>query len=203
LVDSWKSPEIECYTPYKVLVVGITSNTAARLKFEQKLKSELELRGINTMMSLDLFDASLRAEKMSEEELKELENQLIHDGFDTVLFSKVIGSEDKLAYKNTFSDSYNAFVKFKDNYLMYQDIYYNPEFYNEYTVYHAVTSLYSICPSKDKGLIWKGYIDIIDPKAIEETVNDYVNIVMKVLEEQLLINPIIFKEDTTNGNLLN
>jgi hypothetical protein len=60
LLDSWKRPDIYSYLPYKVLVVGMTSNTKARIKFEQHVKDELELRGIDATMSLDLFDASLR-----------------------------------------------------------------------------------------------------------------------------------------------
>jgi hypothetical protein len=195
LVDSWKNPAIEFYAPYKVLVVGMTSNTEARLKFEQQLKNELELRGINAMMSLELLDPSLRTEKMTQEELKEFENKLSNDGFDTVLFSKVIGVEDKVAYKKSYYNYEETYRRFKDDYLMYQDIYYNPEYYDEYTVYHAETSLYCICPTKDRELIWKGYIDIIDPQSIEETVNDYVNLVLLVLEKETLINQKLLKEE--------
>jgi hypothetical protein len=78
---------------------------------------------------------------------------------------------------------------------MYQDIYYNPEYYDEYTVYHAETSLYCICPTKDRELIWKGYIDIIAPQSIEETVNDYVNLVLLILEKEMLINQKLLKEE--------
>ncbi|MGK0412094.1 MAG: hypothetical protein ACJA1B_000283 [Polaribacter sp.] len=197
LVDSWKNPAIESYAPYKVLVVGMTPNTEARLKFEQQLKNEFEFRGINAMMSLELFDPSLRTEKMTQEELKEFENKLANDGFDTVLFTKTIGVEDKVAYKKSYYNYDETYRRFKDDYLMYQDIYYNPEYYDEYTVYHAETSLYCICPTKDRALIWKGYIDIIDPQSIEETVNDYVNLVLLVLEKEMLINQKLLKEELT------
>lgn len=36
---------------------------------------------------------------MNNETLKLLENDLIDDGFDTILFTKIIGVEDRIAYK--------------------------------------------------------------------------------------------------------
>lgn len=194
LIDSWKNPEIDTYSPTKVLVVGITSNIEARLQFERQVKNELELRGIETKMSLELFDADLRIEKMSQKELKTIENKLVEDGFDTVLFSKVIGVEDKVAYKKNYYDYDQTYRKFRDDYLMYQDIYYNPEYYDEYKVYHAETSLYCICATKDRELIWKGYINITDPTSINETVDDYVNLMMLVLEEEKLIFQKLIKD---------
>jgi hypothetical protein len=199
LLDSWKNPDIHSYLPYKVLVVGMTSNTKARIKFEQHVKDELELRGIDATMSLDLFDASLRAEKMSKEELKTIENTLTSDGFDTVLFSKIIGVEDKIAYKKDYKNYDKTYRRFKDDYFMYQDIFYNPQYYDEYKIFHAETSLYCICPTKDSELIWKGYIDIINPKSIEETVYDYVNLLILALEEENLINKKLPEEELVEG----
>ena len=73
---------------------------------------------------------------------------------------------------------------------MYQDVFYNPEYYKEYTIYHAETSMFCICPTKDRELIWKGYIDITDPTNIEQTVKDYVRLAILVLEEEQLLNPV-------------
>lgn len=91
------------------------------------MKDELELRGIDAIKSLALLDPSLRTEKMSKEELKASENTLTSDGFDTVLFSKIIGVEDKIAYKKDYKNYDKTYRRFKDNYFMYQDIFYNPE----------------------------------------------------------------------------
>ena len=54
--------------------------------------------------------------------------------------------------------------------------------------------MYCICPTKDRELIWKGYVDIVDPRSIDKTVNDYVDLVIAALEEQALINPILLEE---------
>lgn len=194
LVDNWKNPEIDTYNPSKVLIVGITSNIEAREKFEQQLKYEYEARGIVAVTSLEFFDIRIRAEKMTEEDLKTLESELVNDGFDTILLTKVVGVENKIIYKKEYDGFDNTYRKFNEEYLMYQDIFYNPDYYDNYTVYHTESSMYCICPTKDRELIWKGYIDIIDPQTAEETINNYVRLVIIVLEEQRLITPLVDNE---------
>ena len=199
LADTWKNPEITTYEPSKVLVVGLTSNLEARQNFENKLKTELQSRGIEAVSSLDIF----KSEKMTENDLLELENNLINSGFDTVLFSKIIGVEDKIVYRKTYDGYDETYSKFREDYLKYQDVYYNPDYYNEYTVYHAETALYCICPSKDRELIWKGYIDIVEPESANKTINNYVNLVILILEEEQLINSKLLNDEVSNEEIIN
>ncbi len=203
LVETWKNPEITSYEPSKVLVVGLTSNLEARQQFESKLKEELQLRGIEAVISLDINNSAFKTEKMTESDLKELENNLISDGFDTILFSKVIGVEDKIVYSKNYDDYDETYKKFSEDYLKYQDVFYNPDYYNEYTVYHAETTLYCLCPTEARELIWKGYIDIVDPDSTDKTILNYVNLVILVLEEEQLINPVIFDDEEANEEMIN
>ncbi|OBY63509.1 hypothetical protein LPB301_11895 [Polaribacter reichenbachii] len=197
MVDSWKSDEIDSYAPNKILIVAVSPNKTARLKFEQQVKNEFELRGMEAVISFNYFDASVRTEKMTSEELKNLENKLLEDGFDSVLFTKIVGEEDRISYKKLHDFDKN-FKKFKDDYIKFQDIYYNPDYYNEYKVYHAETAFYCICPTKERELIWKGYVDVIDPISIDETVNDYVNLLIAVLEKEKLIHKKVLMEEIIN-----
>ena len=73
LVDEWKNPTIDTLFVSKILIVGMTSNLEARKKFEKQLKKEYEAKGIEAVMSLDLFDPSFTTEKKSPEELKAIE----------------------------------------------------------------------------------------------------------------------------------
>lgn len=202
LVENWKNPDIETYSPNKVLIVGLTPNIEARKQFEKQLRDEYTSRGIEAIMSIDYLAPSFTSKKKTEQELKALEDSLVYNEFDTVILSKVIGVEDKIVYKENFNNEESTYIKFKEDYLRYQDAYYNPEYYNEYTVYHTETSLYCICPTKDRELIWKGFIDITDPSSISETINDYVKLVVIVLEEQQLIYPNIL-ENKPNENAIN
>ena len=160
----------------------------------------MEARGSEAVKSLTLFDPSLRTEKMTTEELKAIEN-----GFDTILLTKVIGVEDKIQYKENYQGYDETYRKFSNEDLMYQDIYYNPDYYESYSVYHSETSMYCICPTKDRELIWKGYIDIIDPTSIEVSVTDYVYMAIAVLEHEQLIKlkPDTKEEDETKEELIN
>lgn len=189
LVDYWKNPEIDSYHANKILVVGITPNIEARQEFEQKLKQEFILRGMVTEKSLDFLDSTFGNEEKTEEQLNELENKLLEEGFDTIFLTKIIGIENKVAYRD-YGNQNESYRSFKDDFYRNQDIYYKPNYYDSYTVYHAETTVYCICPSKNRELIWKGYIDIIDPQSIEETVNDYIKLITAVLEEQQIINSL-------------
>lgn len=187
LIDTWKNPEIESYEPAKILVIGLTPDKKIRQKFEKQLKKEFELRGSEAEMSVTYFENTT----ISEDILKALEYKLLNEGFDTILFTKTMGVENKIVYNEKFDSYGETSTSFKDDYLKHQDIYLNPEYYNEYQVYHAETAMYCICPTKERELIWKGYIDIIDPKDIDVTVNDYVKLVIAALEAEQLIIPLI------------
>ncbi|MGK0413969.1 MAG: hypothetical protein ACJA1B_002187 [Polaribacter sp.] len=49
-------------------------------------------------------------------------------------------------------------------------------------------SFYCISQTKDSELIWKGYIDLVNPQPMEETVNDYPNLFVLLLEKEILTN---------------
>lgn len=189
LVDYWKNPDIEVYSPEKVLIIGLTTNNEARAQFENKLRTALEDRGIQAVRSIDVTALDSEQGKLNEEQLNALERQLIAEGYDTILFSSVLGVEDKIAYKGNYDGFDETYRRFKEDYLRYQDSFYNPDYYDEYTIYHAETSMYCICPTKERELLWKGYIDITDPREITKTVNNYVDLVVLALDELNLIEP--------------
>ncbi len=188
LVNNWKNPDIDTFEPTKILIVGMTSNKSARKKFEKQFKEEYLSRGIEAVTSLEMFGKSFTEGEKTEAALKEMENKLINDGFNSILFTKVIGVEDKIIFSEEYGDFENTHRRFRDDYYMNQDIYYNRKYYEKYKVYHTETSLYCVCSEKERELIWKGYIDIIDPGSVKGTIDDYINLVLFVLEEQQLIN---------------
>lgn len=188
LINTWKNPEIEVYESSKILIVGITTNKDAQHKFEKRLQKEYEDRGIEAVMSSKYLKNSFQESQKSMEELEELEDQLIEDGFDSVIISKTIGVEDRIVYSEKFDEFMESERGFMHDYYKNQNIYVNKSYYESYQIYHAETNLYCICSGIERALIWKGSIDIIDPSSIKETVNNYVNMVMLVLEENNLLN---------------
>ncbi len=190
IVNNWKNPDVETIVISKVLIVGMTSDLDARVAYENNLKIEFEKRGIEAIKSLDLFKPDFTTEEKTKAELDSIETILVGEGFDAILFTKVVGVEDKIAYSKTFNNDENTYRKFKEEYLMYQDVYYNPEYYTEYTVYHTETSLFCICPTKARELAWKGYIDITEPESTEKAINEYVRLVILVLEDQQILSVV-------------
>ncbi|WP_026812453.1 hypothetical protein [Arenibacter certesii] len=187
MVESYKNPDIVLFDAYKVLIVGMTDDSDVRQDFETRLKKEFDKRGVEAMRSIDLFDVAFTNTQKTEKELDELEEQLLDKDFDAILFTKVAGSESKQTFRKTMSELNRFYGGFKDDYLGSQNIYYDQDYYNQFKVYHAETSLYCICVDKDRSLIWRGALDIKDPKKISKTMNDYITLLVKAMEKEELI----------------
>lgn len=187
LVENWKNPEIVQFHANKVLIVGMTQNEKARKSFETNLKKEFTKRNVEAMRSLDIFDVEFTDTRRTEEELNEVEQSLLDKDFDAILFTKVIGSEDRQSFIKNLSQWDNYKGRFNEDYYESQDIYYDESYYETFKVYHAQTTLYCICEGKERAMIWRGSLDVTDPSNIEKSVNDYIKLVVLALEEQDLI----------------
>lgn len=187
LVTNWKDPETVLFHANKVLIVGMTHNETVREDFENKLKAAFEKQNIEAVRSLDLFDVQFTSAKKSENELAQVEEQLLDRDFDAILFTKVIGSENKKSLRSRLTNVEGYLNSFNDDYLNHQGIYYEDDYYDTFTVFHAETALYCICVGKKRQTIWKAGIDITDPQNFDKTVDDYVKLVLLAMEEQDLI----------------
>ncbi|MGB3149501.1 MAG: hypothetical protein WBB27_02470 [Maribacter sp.] len=196
LVENWKNPDIVLFDANKVLIVGMTQNQEARADFEDKLKQEFEKRNFEAMGSLDVFDVNFTDSRKTEQELDNVEQSLLDKGFDAILFTKIIGSEDRRSFMKTISSWDNYQGRFNDDYLTHQEIYYDEGYYDIFTIYHAQTTLYCICEGKERAMIWRGSIDITDPKNIEKSVKDYIKLVVLALEDQ----DLIFRKEKKTDN---
>lgn len=194
LVENWKNPDIVLFDASKVLIVGMTHNEEARTQYETKLRKQFEQRGIEAVRSLDVFDVEFTASERSEQELANVEQQLLDKDFDAILFTKITGIENVESHRRLMNnlDRYNQ--GFNDDYRSSQNIYFESTDYDDYTIYHAQTSLYCICPGKERNLIWRGAIDITDPVDVEKTIDDYIVLVIMAMEDQ----DLIFRKKTTN-----
>lgn len=187
LVNNWKNPEIVIFDANKVLIVGMTNNMDARVKFETRLQEEFTKRNIESFRSIDLFDIEFTSSERSEEELSEVEQQLLDKDFDAILFTKVVGSESRKTFRRKMNELDDFITSFRDDYLSNQPIYYDEGYYEQFTVYNAETSLYCICVGKERELIWRGNIDVMNPNNVEKSIEDYVKLVVFALTEQDII----------------
>ncbi len=202
LISNWKNPDYVIFDAHKVLIVGMTQNQQARVDFETQLKQEFTIRGVEAMRSIDVFDVAFTNSAKSEEELDEVEQQLLDRDFDAILFTKVVGSENIQKFRKRISELDELYGKFRDDYLEHQQIYYEADYYDQYTVYHTEASLYCICIDKERELIWRGVIDVTDPIDVEKAVDDYIKLVVLALEEQDLIFRKDLKEEKDESTSL-
>jgi hypothetical protein len=187
LVENWKNPDIVLFDANKVLIVGMSQNQEVRGRFERILKKEFDKRGVEAFKSQDVFDIHFTDSRKTEEELDEVEQSLLDKDFDAILFTKIIGSEDRQSFITTISRWDNYQGRFNEDYLEHQGIYYDDRYYDTFKVYHAQTTLYCICEGKERAMIWRGSIDITNPRNIEKSVDEYVKLIVVALEEQDLI----------------
>ena len=186
-VDQWKNPDIVNYEANKVLVIGITPDKDSRKIYEQALVNSFDKYDVNAVKSIDFFEKSFSEAKKTQEQLNKIENQLFEAGFDTVLFSLVTGSENKVTAVQSFNEVNKSMGGFMDYYYSNQHVFYEEYNRDSYKIYHTESALYCICPGKERELIWKGTIDVVDPFKIERSVKDYVKVLTKKLKEQKLL----------------
>lgn len=187
LVGTWKNPDIVLFDAYQVLVVGMVQDDNARMEFETRFADALKEQGVDAVRSIDLFDVEFTSSKRSEKELEEVEQQLLDKGFDAILFTKVVGTENRRTFKEHLNNIDKMFVRFSNDYLEHQDIYYDPEYYDSFNIYHAETSLYCICVGKEINLIWRGEVDVAEPANVGKAIDSYIKIITKSMGEQEVI----------------
>tara|TARA_R110002074_G_scaffold167299_3_gene328327 strand:- start:2197 stop:2835 length:639 start_codon:yes stop_codon:yes gene_type:complete len=187
LVENWKNPDIVLFNANKVLLVGMTQSSETRENFESLLKKEFTKRNVEAWRSVDIFDLTLTDSKKTEKELDEVEQSLLDKDFDAILLTKITGSENRENFMKSISRWDDHQSRFNDDYLEHQGIYYDDNYYEKFTVYHAETTLYCICEGKDRAMIWRGIIDITDPNNVEKAIKDYIKLVITEMEDQDLV----------------
>lgn len=189
LVQQYTNPESFNFMANKVLVVGITGDKEIRRNFEKRMTEELEKKDVIAVKSIDFFEKSFTENKKSIDQLNKIESQLLDAGFDAILFSKVTGQESRM----TVVDSYRSFAKsyqnFEDYYYGNQHLYFKEQ-EERYQVYTTETSLFCICPGKERELLWTGEIEVVDAEKLNKNVSAYIKILINTLKDN---NILIFE----------
>lgn len=186
LVDEYINTDSPNFQATKVLVVGLTSDVGLQRQFEFSLVQTLEAEGVLAVKSVDYFESTVDENKQWEENLENIGKELLKAGFDAVLFSKVTGQESKVTVAQSYRNLSKSFESFSDYYYENKAVYGSGQVEN-YPVYNTETSLYCLCPGKERDLIWRGKIDIVDPPAAATTIRDYVKTLISTLKKNNLL----------------
>jgi hypothetical protein len=187
LVENWKNPEIDSFQAQKVLVLALYNDKENRSVFEKRLVNELIAKGVNALNS-DAFFMDYEADRpYTEEDLEALETQLLLEGYDAILVSKVIGAEDKVTLVQSYRNLSRTFEDFGSDYYSSQDLYTQEDQIEKYVVYHAQSVLYCICPEKERQVIWRASIDVTKLDSDKKAIKEYIKMLLWTLEEQNLL----------------
>lgn len=183
LVGTWQNPDFDNFRAQQVLVVGMARDKGLRMDFEDRFVEEFKRAGVGAMSSTDIFDVAFTTAKRSEEELEYAMDLLVGRDFDAILLTKVIGMGHKVTLKESVANLDRAFDSFSNDYLDHQEIYYADHFQKEYDLYHLETSLYCICEGKERELIWRGNIDIVEPLDTDKTIETYIALIRESMAD--------------------
>jgi hypothetical protein len=187
LVENWKNPDIDSFQAQKLLVLAISNDTESRSFFENKLVSDLKEKGVNTFNSDAFFNDQETKRPYAEEELVDLESQLLIQGYDAVLVSKVVGAEDKVSLVQSYRNLNRTFENFGTDDYFSQEVYNQEGKIEKYVVYHAQSVLYCICPEKERQVIWRASIDVTKLDSDKKAIKEYIKMLLWTLEEQNLL----------------
>lgn len=186
-IDSWRNKEVQEFKPNKLLIIGMTDNLTARKYFEEELSEAFIKRGINAQQSINVFNGTFTNGKKSELEIDEMIANLSKEGFDAVIITAIKGVEEKENVLDNYRYVNYRWAKLGRYYYKFQDIYYTPNYYETYKVYHIETSVYNINSDEDKSLVWVGALDIVNPQKIASTIKGYNRKIISQFEKENLI----------------
>ena len=188
MLYTYKSPERVMLHANKVLLVGMMPNSRMQNQFEERLQEVLALDSVTTFQSRDLFDVEFTSGVYSEEELDKYEQQLLDKDFDAILFTKIIGSENKQTLAGHLESIDELVYSFRDDYQKHQSFYQKGRQQQPYTIYQVETALYCICVGKERELAWRGVSQLQDPFTKKKTREHYIQaLVDELRKEQLLV----------------
>ncbi len=190
LIQQYKNPDTVNFQANKVLIVGISADKELRRTFEKKMMESLEKEDVIAVKSIDFFEKSFTDNQQSLKQLNDIENSLLEAGFDAILFTKITGKESRAAVVDAYVNFAKNYQTFEDYYLGNQHLYFKEQ-QERYQVYTTETSLFCICPGKERELLWRGEIEVVDANKVNQNLNTYVNILFKTLEEN---NLLVLKE---------
>ncbi|RMA58773.1 hypothetical protein BXY75_2150 [Ulvibacter antarcticus] len=186
LIQQYKNPDTVNFEANKILIIGISEDKELRRAYEKQMMESLEKESVIAVKSVDFFETSFTDNKKSLNQLNEIENSLLEAGFDAILFTKITDQESRV----TLVDSYRNFAKhyqtFEDYYYGNQHIYFKEQ-QERYQVYTTETSLFCICPGKERELLWRGEIEVVDGDKVNRNINSYISILIKTLKENKLL----------------
>lgn len=178
LVSTWQSDKVTAPLK-KVLVIGISDNTANRRLFEDIFVQKLEAAGVQARASYhDLPDAKSISRETVEKLVKDSD-------FDSVLVTHYEGTNEEMVYRpgTSYAYGYNDMGYWGYYNNVYSTVY-TPGYYVNYKYVYLQTNIYS---TKDGEVIWSARSETTNPNDIAKSITELSDAVIKSLKSTNLI----------------
>ena len=175
----------------KILVIGRSQDKTARIKFENSVVSQLSENGLKGIASHASNGAVNINKKYSNDELAALKKKLISEGYDGVIVTNLINTEEytDVIPGNSSTTYVPARVGRFGRYLTYYPITtWEPDQLKSGTKYIFESSLYHLTESSGNNLQWVGRFELKDPTNLENTVNNYAKELTKSIVKNSVSN---------------
>jgi hypothetical protein len=184
----WKDPQYQGGKLKNVLVIGGSTNQVVRRIFEDEFTARLKTRGTNAIPSYSIFPSEKTLDKDA------IESKSRDLGIDSMLIARVVDTKTKrestsAPYNYYYQDTYfydwpNRYSRFNSGPIpgRYYD---DRRYYSEYEVVNLETNIYDTQTGK---LIWSALSDTVVGGSSELEVSSIVEVIMKSLSENRLIN---------------
>ena len=172
----------------KLLVIGMSTNVAARATFEDELVYYMRLKGINGVAASSVMspDRALAAEAQDVQRAK-----LMEEGFDGVFAISLLEKNSSTKYVYGTSDYmptsfyggyYGSFYSYYPH--MYSNVY-QPGYYTESQEVILNSSLFDV----DTGdLLWSAQSDTTDPSSTDDAAHSYSkSMITQILKRNIIV----------------
>jgi hypothetical protein len=167
--------------PRKILVLAVSPDPITRAAFEDVIAGELSLRGATAVASHVPFPELPK-------ERAPFEAKLTADGFDAVTVSRLVGSDDKLEWKEghgSYRTDYQGTDCWGGYWYTYEKVFV-PGYMETETRARARTDLWR---TSEKGgrLVWSGTSETLDPRTAAQAAREVGAAVANALAKAKLI----------------
>ena len=185
---SWMSEKYQSRNFKKLMVIGMSTNVAARATFEDELVYFMRMKGINAVAASSV----LPPDRVIVSEAPEVQKQRLKDeGFDGVFAislleknntTKYVSGTTTYAPMSFYGGYYGSFFSYYPH--MYSNVY-QPGYYVASQEIILNSSLFDV----DSGdLLWSAQSDTSDPSSVDDAANSYAkSMVTQIIKRKVII----------------
>jgi len=175
----------------KILVLGRSKDNTTRLKFENQVAQQLEANGIKAIASYTIDGTKNINRKFSESEIRDVRKKLVSAGFDGVIITNLINSEeytDVIPGGSSTTMIPTRYGRFGRYYAYYPVTTWEPDQLKTGIKYVLESSLYNIKADNGDNLQWVGRFELKDPTSLEKTTANYAKELVGALLAQSIVS---------------